>query len=199
VRTWSEQNYLDQTLPEGQAANPNYVNQYTGRVGSAHQGQPSPWRYPGRHNPIFAAPPAGYGWGYAVDVGWWNPGAADWPLLRAVMADHGLVMTVFTPWEPWHFELDIDIPEGHFRPEPEEDIVAELPTLQPGPVPPRHRDSLKSLRGMLRERGIDPGDNPDHYGPVLRRAVIEFQGRRGLEPDGIVGPSTWRALLGIGK
>jgi peptidoglycan hydrolase-like protein with peptidoglycan-binding domain len=32
---------------------------------------------------------------------------------------------------------------------------------------------------------------------VTERLVKELQNRHGLEVDGIVGPKTWRALLGL--
>jgi peptidoglycan hydrolase-like protein with peptidoglycan-binding domain len=34
-----------------------------------------------------------------------------------------------------------------------------------------------------------------HFGPKTETAVKEFQKRSGLEPDGVVGPLTWAALL----
>lgn len=33
------------------------------------------------------------------------------------------------------------------------------------------------------------------FGPITRRAVINFQKRKGLVADGVVGPKTWKALL----
>jgi peptidoglycan hydrolase-like protein with peptidoglycan-binding domain len=39
--------------------------------------------------------------------------------------------------------------------------------------------------------GIKPGP---HFGVALERAVVEFQRRAGLDPDGVVGPKTRRAL-----
>jgi peptidoglycan hydrolase-like protein with peptidoglycan-binding domain len=36
--------------------------------------------------------------------------------------------------------------------------------------------------------------NDGHFGKNTERAVMAFQRKTGLEPDGIVGPETWRAL-----
>lgn len=36
--------------------------------------------------------------------------------------------------------------------------------------------------------------NDGHFGKNTERAVMAFQRKKGLEPDGIVGPVTWRAL-----
>lgn len=35
-----------------------------------------------------------------------------------------------------------------------------------------------------------------HYGPETDVAVTRFQRKHGLEPDSIVGPRTWKALVG---
>ena len=34
------------------------------------------------------------------------------------------------------------------------------------------------------------------FGPITSRAVKAFQRRRSLLPDSVVGPTTWRALVG---
>ncbi|MFE2165338.1 peptidoglycan-binding protein [Streptomyces sp. NPDC059447] len=47
--------------------------------------------------------------------------------------------------------------------------------------------------------GLDPADAPGFidgaFGPKTDRYVREFQSRSHLEPDGIVGPRTWEALI----
>lgn len=35
------------------------------------------------------------------------------------------------------------------------------------------------------------------FGPQTKQAVVDYQTKHGLVPDGIVGPKTWSALLGI--
>jgi peptidoglycan hydrolase-like protein with peptidoglycan-binding domain len=39
-------------------------------------------------------------------------------------------------------------------------------------------------------------DADGDFGPRTRTAVLRFQTRAGLPPDGIVGPGTWRHLVG---
>ncbi|MFD7560134.1 peptidoglycan-binding protein [Streptomyces sp. NPDC059835] len=47
--------------------------------------------------------------------------------------------------------------------------------------------------------GIDPADWPGFidgvWGPKTDRYVREFQRRSNLDPDGVVGPRTWEALI----
>lgn len=71
--------------------------------------------------------------------------------------------------------------------------VALAPTLRPGdPLP-----AAGALAGFLRALGdLPPGATPaaDRYDAVLAGAVERFQRRHGLEPDGVIGPLTARAL-----
>lgn len=47
--------------------------------------------------------------------------------------------------------------------------------------------------------GIDTApDAPGHFGAGTKAAVTDFQMSRNLAADGIVGPDTWRALVGAG-
>jgi len=47
----------------------------------------------------------------------------------------------------------------------------------------------------MAERGWLLGEDGE-YGSQSRQACISLQRQLGLEPDGIVGPKTWRATFG---
>lgn len=47
---------------------------------------------------------------------------------------------------------------------------------------------------LLTKNGLAPGAADGIFGPATHRAVVQFQEKRGLETDGIVGPNTWTAL-----
>jgi murein L,D-transpeptidase YcbB/YkuD len=67
------------------------------------------------------------------------------------------------------------------------------PTLEPGASGPR----VAALRANLERQGDlanGAGAGPDAFDPALEEALKRFQDRRGLEPDGRVGPATLRAL-----
>ncbi|GGE26519.1 Peptidoglycan-binding (PGRP) domain of peptidoglycan hydrolases-containing protein [Gemmobacter megaterium] len=66
--------------------------------------------------------------------------------------------------------------------------------VAPDPIRPVLRQGatgqhVRDLQRLLRGPGIDGA-----FGPLTRRAVVEFQSRNELLPDGIVGPMTWAAL-----
>jgi hypothetical protein len=52
------------------------------------------------------------------------------------------------------------------------------------------------LKQLLSSIGLDPGPIGEPFGSRTYKAVAEFQRRAGLQPDGRVGPLTWRALRG---
>jgi hypothetical protein len=62
--------------------------------------------------------------------------------------------------------------------------------LRPGMTDPAVRLVQGRLVQLQVARLVVDGD----FGPQTRAAVEEFQGRDGLEVDGVVGPLTWKAL-----
>jgi len=72
------------------------------------------------------------------------------------------------------------------------DQVPAGPALKPGDTDPR----LLQLRQRLETTGELPRGLPflREYGTTLFNAVVLYQQRNGLEPDGIVGPETLAAL-----
>lgn len=63
----------------------------------------------------------------------------------------------------------------------------DMPQLQRG----SKGKAVKVLQVILGWLEVDGS-----FGPATQAAVIAFQKAHGLEPDGIVGPKTWKALLG---
>lgn len=53
---------------------------------------------------------------------------------------------------------------------------------------------VKQLQQRLQEKGFNPGSIDGVFGLGTKAAVRAFQKANGLEPDGIVGQQTWKAL-----
>lgn len=98
---------------------------------------------------------------------------------------------------PWDCVLRY---EDVLAPDPPKDEAAEtrpvqLPTLRRGNV----GSSVLSMQLLLIHKwavscGIDGADGD--FGRNTESAVRAFQTHRGLDPDGVVGPLTWVALIG---
>lgn len=58
-------------------------------------------------------------------------------------------------------------------------------------------EDVKTLQVKLAAVGYSPGPIDGLFGPQTLTAVKAFQTARGLNPDGIVGPDTWGALLAL--
>ncbi len=59
--------------------------------------------------------------------------------------------------------------------------------------------AVRDIQDRLRALGYPCGADPrSEYGEATRLAVVDFQRRRGLPADGIVGPETWRAIYEAG-
>lgn len=173
VRTYEQQKYLYAKYGRGRAANPDFVRS-DGRRGSAHMIQPATFRYAGGFEPG--------SFGYAVDVGFW--GTQEWDLLRRVMGENGLRLTVFRPFEPWHFELD---PDGRHLAAPTFGLpvsgsgVADVQRL----LAARHADLPNTIP--------DPGAADGALGPKTEAAIVAWQKLVRVEADGSWGPMTERA------
>lgn len=76
---------------------------------------------------------------------------------------------------------------GHTRPSNK-----ARPVLRTGSV----GADVEVLQRRLTELGFAPGQVDGRFGTRTRTAVVDFQERRGLGVDGIVGPQTWSALIG---
>ena len=60
-------------------------------------------------------------------------------------------------------------------------------------------EPVRDIQDRLSALGFECGDDEaGTFGPGTRDAVGSFQRDRGLPPDGIVGPDTWRTLVGAG-
>lgn len=68
-------------------------------------------------------------------------------------------------------------------------ITTTRPTLRSG----ARGEDVKVLQRLLRENGYLL-DIDGKFGPQTRGAVESYQGKMGLQRDGIVGPMTWAAL-----
>lgn len=53
---------------------------------------------------------------------------------------------------------------------------------------------VRLCQTLLKKVGLAPGPVDGMFGPATHRAVVQFQEKRGLEVDGVVGPQTWAGL-----
>ena len=59
--------------------------------------------------------------------------------------------------------------------------------------------AIRDIQDRLSALGFDsPSDDRGSFGDSTKAAVTGFQRAKGLDPDGIVGPDTWRALYEAG-
>ncbi len=57
-------------------------------------------------------------------------------------------------------------------------------------------DVVRQLQARLNQLGCGPVDEDGVFGNETKSAVLLFQTRRALTPDGVVGPATWAELFG---
>jgi peptidoglycan hydrolase-like protein with peptidoglycan-binding domain len=82
--------------------------------------------------------------------------------------------------------------------------MAEVKGKQPVPVripvTVRLNDqspAVKMLQEKLLSLGLKPGTSDGIFGPRTYQAVVAYQVKNRLTPDGIVGRQTWSKLLGL--
>lgn len=70
--------------------------------------------------------------------------------------------------------------------------IATLPTVSPGADGDEVVWAQEHLNGAGAKLPVG-----GFYGARTAKAIVRFQRRQGLRPDGILGPKTWRDLLGV--
>ncbi|MCI8888191.1 MAG: peptidoglycan-binding protein [Hungatella sp.] len=91
---------------------------------------------------------------------------------------------------------------GRITPQgPEYEILKDLPVPETEPAPEYYRigvehENVAKLQQRLMELGFMDNDEPtEYYGNVTQSAVKTFQRQNDLAQDGIIGPSTWEAIM----
>ncbi|GIW70938.1 MAG: hypothetical protein KatS3mg102_0480 [Planctomycetota bacterium] len=72
---------------------------------------------------------------------------------------------------------------------------ARMPALSAGAQGEAVRELQDRLNAHRERLGLPPLAADGSFGPATRVALQQFQRMRGLEPDGVAGPATWRKLL----
>lgn len=60
------------------------------------------------------------------------------------------------------------------------------------------KERTREVQRLLAGQGFYKGRIDGKAGPLTRKAVRDFQTSRRLQPDGVVGPKTWKALTKLG-
>ena len=78
-----------------------------------------------------------------------------------------------------------------------ETCSVKLPVLEQGDT----GEAVRAAQLLLIGRGCScgPYGADGDFGPATYGGVISFQRRRRLEPDGVIGPLTWEAMLKLGQ
>lgn len=136
--------------------------------------------------PSSGAPHIRYGQAnHAIDVG--TPGVYA---LAAWMRRYGATPAWTVRGEPWHIELDLG-ELLHLARRVGGGVSSPYPTLRRG----SRGKAVRRLQRMLHHKHVSGAPRVDgHFGLKTKRCVVHFQTKKGLKADGIVGPSTWRAL-----
>ena len=95
------------------------------------------------------------------------------------------------------YQVQGGLPQAETQKEPAKTRTAalELPCLSRG----SSGESVRAAQLLLIGRGCrcGPWGADGEFGPATQGGVVSFQRGRRLEADGVIGPLTWRALLGL--
>ncbi len=86
-----------------------------------------------------------------------------------------------------------------------EELESEIVTLRSGPAAPVSGTiktgvlrvpgvTVLELQAALKRAGVDPGPLDGKLGSKTKEAIKEFQRRKNLKADGVVGAKTWAQL-----
>lgn len=199
VRTYAQQKYFYDGYKSGRpgfnlAANPDRKTA-SGFQGSYHMQQP-----------------AFDNWGYAVDFRITGRGIST-SQVNAIAKSYGMV--AYVPGEWWHHQpckvvngkiqwFDAPALKGtKAKKKAKQDLkgigaaLAEIEDLiRRHPLKKGSKGQpVKVVQGLLGNKGFYRYKVDGDFGRLTHKAVVEFQKRRLLYVDGIVGPNTWKALL----
>jgi len=199
VRTYAQQKYLYDGYKSGRAgfnlaANPDRITS-SGFQGSYHMQQS-----------------AFDDWGYAVDFRITGRGIST-SQVNTIAKSYGIVADIPSEW--WHHQ-PCRVVKGKIKwfdapalkgtkakktvKQNKKGIAAafaeieELVTSRPLKKGSKGA-AVKVVQQLLAAKGFYRYKVDSDYGKLTKKAVVEFQKRRLLYVDGIVGPNTWKALL----
>ena len=133
---------------------------------------------------------------YGIPVTWLQP--ADLRAGKRGFTSHANVSKAFQRSDHWdpgpNFPVQryLELVRQHLG-----DEAAAAKPVKDDPATIRQGDKgwlVKRLQKKLKALGFEPGLADGDFGPGTKQAVQGFQQSAGLEPNGIVGPLTWRAL-----
>ena len=61
--------------------------------------------------------------------------------------------------------------------------------------PLMYGEDIKAVQNKLNSLGYNCGTADGYYGNATKNAVISFQSAKGIDTDGVVGPTTWKLLF----
>ena len=61
--------------------------------------------------------------------------------------------------------------------------------------PLMYGEDIKAVQNKLNSLGYNCGTADGYYGNATKSAVVSFQSAKGIDTDGVVGPTTWNALF----
>ena len=133
---------------------------------------------------------------YGIPLIWLQP--ADLRAGKRGFTSHANVSKAFQRSDHW--DPGPNFPVQRYLALVRQHLGDEVPPAKPvkdDPATIRQGDQgelVKRLQKRLKALGFEPGLPDGYFGSHTKQAVQGFQQSAGLEPDGVVGPLTWRAL-----